>query len=322
MSQKNEVPATQNPFGAPEAGDLSKERKNFPVVEYATMKTPGTMAKHITKAMIDDALANNKLGFSFWDKEQGQRIHVGDGFTFVVLEVYSQISGKNEIGTGVFETFYSNKIRDSRTEPFAIFRQGEKSPILKGLYNDLKGDKVKNIPSKLPKGCSFHLVFVIYWLEGSRILNLKVSVMVSAQLKEAIAMAERAVGRGTKSSDVNLFGLAENSLWGFKFNTYRRVDKDGADYKSGDLYFVPVFYAGVVKNEGPNANPDLYNLCREYQTEVRLQYQAQVERRKQYGDEVVTEEVHENPPVDQHVDDRFPSIDQEPATAPGDDLPF
>jgi len=321
MSQNNEVPATQNPFGSPESGDLSKERKNFPVVEYATFKTPGTLAKHITKAMIDDALATNKLGFSFWDKDQAQRIHVGNGFTFVVTEVYSQISGKNEISTGVFETFYSNKVKDSRTEPFAIFRQGEKKPVIKGLYSELKGDKAKNIPSKLPKGCSFHLVFVIYWLEGSRVLNMKVSVMVSAQLKEAIAAAERAVGRDTKASEVNLFGLAEKSLWGFKFNTYRRVDKEGNDYQSGDLYFVPVFYAGVVKPEGQNANPELYNLCRELQTEVRLQYQEQVERRKRYGDEVVTDEVHENQPADQHVDDRFPGVDQEPVNT-GDDLPF
>lgn len=321
MSQTT-APAN-NPFGAPDKGDLPLEKVSYPVVEYGTFKTPSTLAKHLTKAMIDEALATNKLGFSFWDKEQTARIHLGQTATFVVLEVYSQISGKKEIAPNVLESYYSNKIRDSRTEEFAIFRQGEKRPIIKGLYADLKGDKTKGIPSKLPEGCGFHLVFVVYWLEGSRVLNLKVSVMVSAQLKQAIAVAEQSVHRKTKASDVSLFGLADTgSLWGFQFQTYKRVDKEGKDYEgTGDLYFVPVFYAGVVKNEGPNANPDLYAICKENQATVRLQYQQMIERRKRYGEQTIDDD-HADANVSSGGDERFPDMDTAPAPVSGDDLPF
>lgn len=333
MKQNTDQNTNQNPFGAPEKGDLPVERTNFPIVEYGTMKTPANLVKHITKGMIDEAIATNKLGFSYWDKDQALRVHLGDKFTFVVLEVYSQISGQKEIAPKTFEKFYSNKVKDSRTEPFAIFRQGDKPkrPIAKGLYQDLRGDEKKGVASQIPKGCSFHLVFVVYWLEGDRVLNLKGSVMVSNQLKEAIAAAERGTGRTKKSSDVSLFGLADTgSLWGFQFKTYRRVTKEGDEYKgSGDCYFVPDFYAGVVKGEGPNANPDLYAICKGYQEDVRLQYEQMIERRKKYGDDSL--EGHEDDgsagsSIEQDDDARFPTDEHAGQTTttpePGDDLPF
>jgi len=330
MAEKTNQTATQNPFGAPDKGDLPVERTNYPIVEYGTMKTPANLVKHITKAMIDEAIATNKLGFSYWDKDQGLRVHLGDKFTFVVLEVYSQISGQKEIGPKTFERYYSNKVKDSRSEPFAIFRQGDKprKPIEKGLYQDLKGDEKKGIPSRIPKGCSFHLVFVVYWLEGNRLLNLKGSVMVSNQIKEAIVAAERGTGRSKKTSDVSLFGLADTgSLWGFQFKTYRRVTKEGDEYKgSGDCYFVPDFYAGVVKNEGPNANPDLYAICKSHQDDVRLQYEQMIERRKKYGDETLEgtdDDDTGETSIDQETDARFPTDEQTaPPPASGDDLPF
>lgn len=319
--QKN---ANPNPFGAPEAGDLPVDRKYYPVVEYGTMKTPQLSAKHITKEMINEALATCKLGFSFWDKDAGQRIHVGDGFTFVVLDVFSQISGQKEIGPKTYERYYSNKVKDSRSEPFAIFRQGEKRPIEKGLYQELKGDEKKGIASRIPKGCSFHLVFVIYWIEQNRVLNLKGSVLVSQQMKRAIAQAEASVGRAKKESEVSLFALADSptAFWGFKFQTYTRVNKEGQEYKdSGDVYFVPVFYTGTVKPDGANANPDLFAICKAHQDAIRQEYQAMKERRKQYGDEVdVDDHSVAGTPVEE--DGRFPTEEQTTTPAPGDDLPF
>jgi hypothetical protein len=319
--QKN---ANPNPFGAPEAGDLPVDRKYYPVVEYGTMKTPQLSAKHITKEMINEALATCKLGFSFWDKDAGQRIHVGDGFTFVVLDVFSQISGQKEIGPKTYERYYSNKVKDSRSEPFAIFRQGEKKPIEKGLYQELKGDEKKGIASRIPKGCSFHLVFVVYWIEQNRVLNLKGSVMVSQQMKRAIAQAEASVGRTKKESEVSLFALADSptAFWGFKFQTYIRVNKEGQEYKdSGDVYFVPVFYTGTIKADGPNGNPDLFAICKGYQDEIKSEYQAMKERRKQYGEEVDADDDHSSaPPVE---DERFPAEEQAPPPPSNtDDLPF
>lgn len=295
MESNTNAPAA-NPFAQPDKGALPVDRVNLPTVEYSTLKTPATFVKQLTKEILEGALADFKLGFHFWDKEQGAKVRI-DGFTFVVLEVYSQLSGQQEIGPKQYQNYYSNKVKDTRTEAFALFMQGNKKPIGKGFYKgkSTQSDYVKLMDSpaegaketfKVPDGVGFNQIFVIYWIEGERLLNLRLSTMVSREIKEAIAQAERSTGRNAKPESVKLFGLADTGhLWGFKFNTYRRADKDGTDYKSGDLYFVPMFYAGVVKPDGPNGNPDLHQKCIDLQIQIREDYKAAVERRKQYGDE-------------------------------------
>lgn len=336
-----------NPFAVPEKGSLPVDRLKFPTIEYSAFKTPATFIADLTTAKIENGLSTCKLGFHFYDKDASQKIQLtgmGSTFTFVVLETYSQLSGSVESGPNQFTKYYSNKIKDSRTEEFALFVSGNKKPIMRGLYQKLKGDKEKGIPGMLPEGVGFDQVFVVYWVEGDRVMNLPLSTMVSREVKTAIAEAERGAGRSVNPEKVKLFGLADaGALWGFRFKTFRRAQKDGSDYKSGELFFVPVFYAGVIKNEGEHANPELFQKCIEWQDQVRANYAAELERRKTYGED---EQGQEN----QGDDANFPTshdqgrtvqptqtggVDfekriQQPATppegitvpAPDDDLPF
>lgn len=332
-----------NPFASPEKGDVPTDRKNFPTVEYSTLKTGAALVKAVTKEVIEDALATSKLGFHFWDKEagdNGEKVLIKD-FTFVVLEVYSQLGGQIETGPKTFDRYYSNKIKDTREEPFVLYKAGEDKPIAKGLYSILKGDKKDSnrFPRLIPKEVNFEQVFVIYWIEGDRVLNLKLTTMVSREIKTAISNAEATVGRKSNPDNIKLFGLADTgNLWGFKFDTYRRAEKDGSDWKSGELYFVPKFYAGVVKGEGPNANPKLLETCLLLQSEVRAEYAEIVKRRAAYSEATIKPaqgdiQAAQGTPKHEAPDESFPSQENHhqgrtiketvaPATGVGDDLPF
>lgn len=340
MSQTTNVSNTQNPFSAPVPGALTNDRMKFPTIEYGAFKTPATWVPKLTKADFEDALANFKLGFHFWDKEageirengkRGQKIAIPTPFTFVLLEVYSKLSGKVETGPKQYINYYSNKVKDTRTEPFGLFiKGGDGKAIGRGFYQGKQSkqdlpkliDKTGKVPPYvLPDGVSFTQVFVIYWVEGDRILNLDLSTMVSREIKRAISNAERSTGRNSDPEKIMLFGLADKGhLWGFQLQTYRRAEKDGNDYKSGDLFFVPTFVAGMVMTEGPNANPDLYNKCLAMQTDIRADYAQILERRKQYGDSADVE-TNDQGDHDSQFDRKFDQA-QGYQNRPADDYSF
>ena len=308
-----------NPFATPDAGAVSTTSTDFfPKVEYSAMKTPETFANKVTAEVVADARANFKLGFHFWDKDLAARVAI-DKFSFVVLEVYSKISGSREVANKQYVNYYSNSIKDSRTEEFVIWEQGQKKPFMRGFYQGKKGDTdfaklVKDGQAvRIPDGAGYHQHFIIYWIEGERILDLKLTTMVSREIKEAIARAELSANRKVKAEKVNLFELATKSLWGFTVQKFRRTEKEGTDYKSGEMFLLPYLACGVVIGEGENSNPELYQTCRDLQGQIRANYLAGIERRKQFGDSEPAQS--DAPPVSN--DGSFPTEEQAPPNRAG-----
>lgn len=306
---------TTSPFATPDAGNLSSGKQEFfPQLEYSTMKTPANFVADVTPQKVADARANHKLGFHFYDKAAGQKVAV-DKFSFVVLEVYSGVSGYRETSPGQGISYYSNYVRNSQSEPFALWEKGIKRPIASGYYQGKKHDadfaKLLRMPAiqandavntrpdgftKIPDGAGFHQHFIVWWIEGQRIMDLKLTTMVSREIKNAISRAEATAGRKVKPDRVNLFALADGgAFWGFSVTKFRRATKEGLDYAgAGEMYLVPEFVSGVVKTEGPGANPELHAECVGYQTEIRANYAAEKERRARYGVENATTEADAN----------------------------
>ncbi len=306
-----------SPFGTPEAGNLQSGRQEFyPMVEYSTMKTPQTFVSDVTAAKVADARANFKLGFHYYDKALSGRQAI-DKFSFVVLEVYSGISGARETAAGSnnWITYFSNYVRNSRNEQFALFEKGIKRPIATGFYEGKKDDAdfAKLVSKggdkfKIPDGAGFHQHFIVYWIEGDRVLDMKLTTMVSRELKNAISRAEATAHRKVKPERVNLFSLADGgAFWGFQVTKFRKVTKDGADYaNSGEMYLVPEFVSGVVKTEGAGANPELHAVCVGHQQTIRSGYEAEVARRAQFGVEN-SATANDQPPTQSGAEENFPS---------------
>lgn len=308
-----------SPFAAPAAGDLQTGKQEFfPLVEYSTMKTPANFVSDVTQQKVADARANHKLGFHFYDKAAGARVAI-DKFSFVVLEVYSSVSGSRETyaGSGTWISYYSNYVKNSREEQFALFEKGVKRPIATGFYQGKQNDNdfAKLISTsgekfKIPDGAGFQQHFIVYWIEGQRIMDLRLTTMVSREIKEAISRAQAAAGRKVKADRVNLFALADGgAFWGFAVTKFRRANKDGADYDGrGEMYLVPELVSGVVKTEGEGANPELWEICNGHQIEIRAGYESEKARRARFGMENATgsgEPASTNTPAD--GDQNFPT---------------
>lgn len=359
-------------FANPEAGSLSSGRFEIPPeVEYAAMKTPQTFVSDVTKEKVASARAAFKLGFHFYDRELETPARVAiDKFSFVVLEVFSGVAGYRETQPGQPGiSYFSNLVKNSKFEQLAIWEKGIKRPIAKGFYkgkrneNDFakltkfpptqENDLINGQPGnfvKVPDGAGFHQYFFVWWIEGQRLLNLKLTTMVSREIKESISRAEARSGRRVKPDNVKLFSLAESTaFWGFEVTAFRRATKDGMDYANqGEMFLVPKFECGVVTASGNGSNAELHANCFGLQTQIRADYANEVERRKQFGVEDAAaettgqpnqqgalgyESIAANPP--QHGDHNFPvdyrestnhnqgrTIQDAPPPAPDDDLPF
>lgn len=301
---------TNSPFATPDAGNLNSGRRTYyPEVEYSAMKTPENFVADVTPEKVATSRANFKLGFHYFDNDETVKSRVAiDKFSFVVLEVMSSISGYRETQSGQPGIkYYSNQVVNSQVEPFALFEKGIKRPIATGFYSGKKHDndfaKLVKYPkttenevlnaqhgnfAKIPDGAGFNQHFICWWIEGGRVIDLKLSTMVSREIKVAISNAEAAAGRKVKPENVKTFALAQGgAFWGFSVVAFKKVTKDGADYdKRGEMFLVPKFVSGVVKTEGNGANPDLHARCAELQKQIRAEYALEVERRSKYGNEV------------------------------------
>lgn len=298
-------------FATPDAGNLpSGERTYYVEVEYSAMKTPENFVKDVNEAKVADSRANFKLGFHYYDKSETVKARVAiQKFSFVVLEVLSSVGGYREVQSGQQGIkFISNQVRNSKEEPFAVFQAGIKRPVATGYYQGKKDDndfaKLVKYPDteanrilnaqagnfvKIPDGAGFNQHFICWWIEGQMIVDLKLSTMVSREIKNAITEAENKAGRKVKPERVKTYALAQGTaFWGFAVTSFKRVTKDGTPYdKKGEMFLVPSFACGVVKNEGQGANPDLYATCLEHQTRIRQDYEAEVLRRAKFGVENV-----------------------------------
>jgi len=300
---------TNSPFATPDAGNLNSGRRTYyPEVEYSAMKTPENFVADVTPEKVATSRANFKLGFHYFDNDETVKSRVAiDKFSFVVLEVMSSISGYRETQPGQPGIkYYSNQVVNLQTEPFALFEKGIKRPIATGFYAGKKHDndfaKLVKYPktlanedlnaqpgnfAKIPDGAGFSQHFICWWIEGGRVVDLKLSTMVSREIKVAISNAEAAAGRKVKPENVKTFALAQGgAFWGFSVVAFKKVTKDGADYdKKGEMFLVPKFVSGVVKTEGIGANPELHAHCAELQKQIRAEYAVEVERRSKYGTE-------------------------------------
>lgn len=357
---------SQSHFATPDAGNLpSGGRTYYPEVEYSAMKTPENFVADVTPEKVATSRANFKLGFHYYDNDETVKARVAiDKFSFVVLEVMSSVSGYRETQPGQPGIkYHSNQVVNSNTEPFALFEKGIKRPIATGYYSGKKDDndfaKLVKYPkiqandelnkqpgnfTKIPDGAGFNQHFICWWIEGQRIIDLKLSTMVSREIKIAISNAEAMAGRKVKPERVKTFALAQGgAFWGFTVTAFKCVTKDGLDYdKKGEMFLVPKFVSGVVKTEGNGANPELHSICTDLQKQIRAEYALEVERRARFGVASVAatgsdlQPEHDGQPsnTDYHFPDAMPggqAIDftkrmndapPPPPAEQGDDLPF
>lgn len=258
-------------FDAPPA-DAFSDRVDILRIDYAANKTPESYAHLAQGQILEDAKAAGKLGFSYWKRsefegESGQKIALLN-FTFYLLEVYSALSGMAGEGANRIN-YYSNKVKDTRVEPFVLF-DGGKEPIRRGLYSEIKG--------ALPQGVGFNLHFIGYCPELDRVIDLKLTASVQRGIVNAIIDSARRAGKTKSAKNVNLFSLADNDhIWGFRQIDFSKECKDGTAYAGkGELYFAPTFVCGIIDPSKPE-RAEIHRQCCELQAQVRANYE---ERKK------------------------------------------
>lgn len=249
-------------FDAPPAGALQTQQERALVIEYKANKTPQNYAHVATDAAIADYVKHGALGFSFFNKEENKRYSLPD-FTFIVLDVYAGVSGfdgDNRI------SYWSNRAKDTRKEPLTVFASNHNGPICSGLYQYIK--------EQLPKAANYTKFVRAYCVQLDKVVEIKLTASAERGMQKGIAAAEISAGR-TKSKweSVFILGLADNDhLWGFHLTGYNREQKDGSDYAGqGELYFAPVFHAGVLNAQKQAA---IHAKCRELQEAERAAHEA------------------------------------------------
>ena len=307
----------QDFFAPPPEGAVATAAVEFLRVDYSALKTPESYARQATPEVQEQNIAAQKLGFHYYDKDATTRRSIHP-LSFVILEVYSAISGSVQLPGGDWIQYWSNRVKDTRVEPFSIW-DGGKKPILSGIYSQIK--------EGMPSGAKFHIHLIAYCMQLDRLVEIKLTAGVSRSIQRAIAAAEQAAGRNRKWEKVSLFGLADNDhLWGFKFTGFLQEDKDGNPYKNkGDLYFAPSFACGVVQPVGQMA--ELHAKCVDLQSQVRAQYAANAAR---FAKPAETAAATESAPAVSKPVDHFPPVEGPINTnvqpnhdaKPEDDLPF
>jgi len=343
-------------FANPTAGDMPTSGQEFlPIVEYAAMKTPALAAKGVDANYVNEARRLFKAGFNFWDKTAnegaGARVNI-EQFTFVVLETYSALSGYVENGSGqTGVSYYTNHVKDSSSEPFTLWVKGQKRPVASGYYRGKKSEhdtvKLCKLPNTeenaafnmrpenhfvVPTGVSFHQHFVVWWQQAERELDLKLSTMISREIKNAISEAYARASQKVSPDRVNLFKLAEKSLWMFVAKGFKKCTKDGTAWNgAGEMFLLPIFECGVIPETIGDVKNEMYTHCRMLQSGIRTAYEAAKARRSAYAQADMQNDAQTTPqpPQQESRTANFPTNEPKafPTTAQeapqmGDDLPF
>lgn len=294
-------------FETPSQAPVKADRPWTKRVTYKSGKTPPGFAAAATPEQVS-------AGFSFYDSNAGQKVEMKEWLGFVVATL-SGVSGTVPDGTR-YINYFSSLVYDTRTDPIKVFMQGADRPIAAGIYKNLR----------LPAGVNYTQYFICYIPE----LNELVSIELTAGLQNSV---KRAIGNscGVKPNKVSLFSLCDLSteFWGIRFSgEFEKRDKEGNEWKTGDMYFMPKLTAGVV-NIAKNA--DLVNLLNEHSDNVRLyctgyadELAAELNRKPEPGAPKSREEIARTPnamPVS--VPQDFPQVDVTSYdNKPKDDLPF
>lgn len=294
-------------FDAPPEGALQTQTDRALAVEYRANKTPEAYAHLAIGDALNQYVQNGALGFSYYDKESQKRISLPK-FTFVVLEVYAGISGfdaENRV------SYWSNRVKDTRSAKIVVFSSANSGPILMGLYQDIRSD--------LPKSASYTKFVRAYCIELDRVVEIKLTASAERGMQKGIASAEASAGRNSKWEKVFILSLPDNDhLWGFSLTGYARETKDGNDYAGkGELYLAPTFHAGILN---PTKQKAMWDKCRALQDEQRAAQEA-------YAAKSAAQAAPAAQVAAQHDDPFFPSTEpiRTDITAnhePEGDLPF
>ena len=189
--------------------------------------------------------------------------------------------------------------------------------------------------SIVPAGVSFHQHFIVWWVQGERLLELKLTTMISREIKNAVSDAFARANQRVTPERVNLFKLAEKSLWMFNVTSFKRMTKDGQPWNGkGEMYLLPNFECGIVPDKiGDQPNP-LFDQMRGLQTMIRDAYETDKESRaklRKADGSVDTDAIARNAEADASLPTSEPGSNNYTAAAPpvvdapafdADDLPF
>lgn len=212
-----------NPFDAPTAPPTSSSFEtpwDFRL-EYKSGKVQEAFGKVATPEQIS-------AGFSYYDKEAAQKFSLAN-FTCIVVAPLAGVQGVTKDGER-YMNYYSNLVKDTRTDFFQVRIQGIDKVQHEGIYADFK--------AQLPQGVGFTQVFHVYVVELKKYFAMALTVGLQNHLKAVIGKATN-----TKPEKVSLFGLCDLSsqYWGFRFTgNFHKCDKEGSEWNGkGDMYFMP-----------------------------------------------------------------------------------
>lgn len=216
-----------------------------------------------------------------YEREEKKNIALPQ-FDFIVLEVYAGVSGYD----GESVSFWSSRAKDTRIEPLTVYASNHDSPIAKGIY--------KQIKDTMPKGAKYTKFVKAYCLQTKSTVEIVLSAMVEAAMQKAIAATESSEKKRSEWDRVFILSLADNDhLWGFHLTGHTTTDIKGNEYAGdGDLFFSPVFQAGIVD---PQKRPDLHKTCVEAQSAERTLHEAY---KAKYASETVQPETPEKFPIE------------------------
>lgn len=258
----------------PEDAVQTTTKTNYIDVDYSALKTPAQFVRSVNADFISDALLNCKLGFHYYDKTSKTRLPLKP-FTFFVLEVYSGLTGAEKDAKGEWSNFWSNRVKDTRTQPYTLYVNGSKTDF-SGLWNDI----YDSVIAKYGKAVKNVRIIVAYCKELDAVVEIPLTAFAERGVKKSIADSQNALGKKIKWDKVSLYGLADNDhIWGFSLKDFEQVGEKGETYEGkGDLFFSPVFHCGILR---PDIAPELHETCVEYQRFERNAYAKRGEAYKQ-----------------------------------------
>lgn len=257
-------------FEQPSETITSKNGVQSPIkfwVDYRPGKIPQQFAKQF------NPLSDEKIGFSYWDKEAAQKMKL-ENWTGWFLGLFSQVGGTVQQGS-TWVNYNTNLVADTRTDIMSLRAQGG-TELVRGTYQEVKA-WLNNNPELT--GVKYQKIMVLYIDELQCVCAFHLSQKFEAGLRAAVAVASNTI-----PSKINLFnlGVLTSETWGFKFsNEFKPVDREGEDYAGkGELSFSPVLTAGVIKINGAHADKfnmlsDLTSLTTLYVEGAQAHFQQQ-----------------------------------------------
>lgn len=178
-----------------------------------------------------------KAGFSYYNSDTKETVSLVQ-FDAIVIASLSAVAGTTRDGDKYYG-WYSNPVRDTRTDVLAVRMQGIDRPQYVGLYADIK--------EHFPQGVSYVQVLLCYVPQIKQVIHLTLTVGLQQQLKAAIATATQ-----SDVKKVSLYGLCDltTQYWGFSFSGhFEKKDAKGTPHAKGEMYFMPQTKAFVINRK-------------------------------------------------------------------------